>query len=70
MKRPGRILPEKSVVEILLLRDRLGFPRYRKMIKRDPEKRQVLLDLALNKIKKAEKDNFICLGFKKRLVRF
>jgi hypothetical protein len=55
---------------MLLLRDRLGLRKYRKTAKRDPEKRELLLELALKKIKKAERDNFISVGFRKRRVRF
>lgn len=57
-----------SKVEILLLRDRLGIGRYRKSRKRDPEKRKILLELALSKIKKAERNDFIPLGYRKRRV--
>jgi hypothetical protein len=55
---------------MLLLRDRLGLRKYRKTAKRDPEKRELLLELALKKIKKAERDNYISVGFRKRRVRF
>ncbi|MFO7865948.1 MAG: hypothetical protein R6V02_03925 [Candidatus Aminicenantes bacterium] len=57
-----------SKVEILLLRDRLGMGRYRKLRKRSPEKRKILRELALSKIKKAEENDFIPLGFRKRRV--
>jgi len=59
-----------SSIEMLLLRDRLGLRRYRKTTKRDPEKRKLLLDLALKRIEKAERDNFILVGLRKRRVRF
>jgi hemerythrin superfamily protein len=55
---------------MLLLRDRLGLRRYRKTAKRDPEKRELLLKLALNKIEKAERDNYISVGFRRRRVQF
>ena len=53
-----------------LLRDRLGLRKYKKTAKRDPEKKELLLQLALKKIEKAERDNFIPVGFRKRRVRF
>jgi hypothetical protein len=55
---------------MLLLRDRLGLRKYKKTAKRDPEKKELLLQLALKKIEKAERDNFIPVGFRKRRVRF
>lgn len=55
---------------MLLLRDRLGLRRYRKTATRDPEKRKLLLELALKRIAKAELADFIPVGFRKRRVRF
>lgn len=55
-----------SSVEMLILRDRLGYGRYRKKSRRDPEKRRLLLDLALEKIRKAEQTNFTLIGPRKR----
>ena len=55
---------------MLLLRDRLGLRRFTKTAKRDLEKRELLLDLALKKIEKAERDNFVQVGFRRRRVRF
>jgi len=55
---------------MLLLRDRLGLRKYKKTAKRDPEKKELLLQLALKKIERAELDNFIQVGFRKRRVRF
>jgi len=58
-----------STVEFLLLRDQLGLGRFRKTAARDPGKREILLKLALGRIEKAERDNFIPLGPRKRRVR-
>jgi hypothetical protein len=55
---------------MLLLRDRLGLRKYKKTAKRDPEKKELLLELALKKIEKAERNNFFPVGFRKRRVRF
>ncbi len=70
MRSTGWMRQKVSSGEMLLLRDRLGLRRYRKTIKRDPEKRKLLLDLALKRIEKAERDNFILIGLRKRRVRF
>jgi len=69
MSTSGRLRRKASSVEMLVLRDRLGFKRYRKTAPRDPEKKKLLLELALKRIKKAERDNFVSLGFRKRRVR-
>ena len=59
-----------SVTEFLLIRDERGLKRYRKTLKRDPEERAILLELALRKIEKAEQENFIRIGFRRRQVHF
>ncbi len=59
---------EVSPVEFLLLRERLGIRRYRKNMKRDEDKKKILLDLALKKIEEKEKDDFILTGYRKRKV--
>ncbi len=58
-----------SPVDFLVLRERLGFGRYRKTSKRDEEKRKILLDLALKKMEEKEKDDFIVLGYRRRKVK-
>jgi hypothetical protein len=70
MRAPDEKRQKASATEMLLLRDRLGLRKYRKTVKRDPEKRELLLKLALNKIEKADRDNYISVGFRKRRVRF
>jgi hypothetical protein len=70
MRAPGQRRPRASATEMLLLRDRLGLRKYKKTAKRKPEKKELLLELALKKIEKAERDNFISVGFRKRRVRF
>ena len=66
----GTTRQRTSVTEMLLLRDRLGLRRFKKTAKRDAEKRKLLLELALKRIEKAERDNFIQVGFRRRRVRF
>jgi len=68
MSTMGRARATPSSVEMLLLRDRLGLRRFRKTAARDPEKRKLLLELALGRIEKAERDNFIPTGPRRRRV--
>lgn len=68
MSMTGRARRRTSSVEMLLLRDRLGYKRYRKTAKRDPEKRELLLGLALKRIEKAERGNYIVIGPRRRKV--
>ena len=70
MRPAGKTRQQTSATEMLLLRDRLGLRKFKKTAKRDPEKKELLLELALKKIEKAERDNFIQVGFRKRRVRF
>jgi hypothetical protein len=70
MRPAGKMRLRTSAIEMLLLRDRLGLRKFKKTAKRDPEKKELLLQLALKKIEKAERDNFIQIGFRKRRVRF
>ena len=70
MRPAGTPRQRTSITEVLLLRDRLGLQRFRKTAKRDPEKKELLLELALKKIEKAERDNFVQVGARKRRVRF
>ena len=69
MKIKIRPYKRDSAVEVLLLRDQLGMKKYRKQLIRKPEEKEILLELALNKIRKAEKNSFIPIGFRKRRVK-
>lgn len=60
---------DESQVPILLGRERLGIGRYRKVRERDPEKRRVLLELALEKIREAERSDYQPVGFRRRRVK-
>jgi len=55
-----------SPVEFLVLKDSLGFRRYRKRTKRDEEERKILLGIGLKKIEEKEKDDFIPAGYRRR----
>ena len=70
MSAMDRARPRASSVEMLLLRDRLGLGRFRKTAARDPEKRKLLLELALDRMEKAEHSNYALVGSRKRRVRF
>jgi hypothetical protein len=70
MREKKRKYEDRSAVEFLLLRDKLGFKRYRKQKKRDEEERQILIDLALKKIIEQEKKDFILIEYKRRKLNF
>jgi len=69
MKARIKKYEEGSPVEFLLLREQLGMRRYRKRLKRDEEKRKMLLDLGLKRMEEKEKDDFLNLGYRRRKVR-
>jgi hypothetical protein len=69
MKERRRKYQDRSAVDFLLLRDKLGLRRYRKQIKRDEEERRILLDLGLKKIKEKEDKDFIQIEKKRRNLK-
>jgi hypothetical protein len=58
-----------SAIDFLLQRDACGFKRYRKTAKRDPEKKEILLELGYKKIKEQEENNFVSIGYRKRRLK-
>lgn len=60
---------EISATDFLLLRENLFLKRYRKTRARDSEKKRILLNLAMKKIKEQEKEDFIPIGYKRRKLR-
>ena len=60
---------DRSPVDFLLLRDKLGLRRYRKQKKRDEEERRILIDLGLKKIQESEKEDFILIEYKRRKLK-
>jgi hypothetical protein len=68
MKRRVRQFEEQSPLEFLLLREKLGMKRYRKTLRRDYEKRQILLQLGLKKIEERERNDFLPSEFRRRKV--
>jgi hypothetical protein len=69
MKIRKKKYQEISPIEFLLLREELGFKRYRKQIKRDSEEKEILVALAIKKIAEKEKDDFIPIGYRRRKVK-
>jgi len=60
---------DESPIDFLLIREGHGMGRYRKTLKRDDEKRRVLIELAIKKMEEKEKDDFIPLGTRKRRIK-
>lgn len=69
MKLRTKKYKDMSPVDFLVLKDRLGFGKYRKRIKRDKEERDILIALGLKKIKEEEKNNFIPVGDRRRRLK-
>lgn len=69
MKTRKKPFEEGGAAEMLLLREELGLARYRKARERDPEKRRLLLELALRKIAEAEHDDYLPAGFRRRRLK-
>lgn len=66
MRKKRRKYQDRSAVDFLLLRDKLGLRRYRKQKKRDEEERRILIDLGLKKIQEREEKDFILIEYKRR----
>ena len=58
-----------SSVDFLLLRENLGFGRYRKQKERAKEEKRILIDLALKKIREKEENDFLLIDKKRRRLR-
>lgn len=69
MREKRRKYEDRSAVDFLLLRDKLGLKRYRKQKKRDEEERRILIDLGLKKIRESEKEDFILIEYKRRKIK-
>ena len=66
MKTRVKKYKEGSPAEFLVLREKLGLKRYRKMAGRDKEEKAILFELALQRMEEKEKDDFILLGYRRR----
>jgi hypothetical protein len=66
MRIRSRKYEDQSPVDFLLLRDRLGFGRFRKRAKRDEEKKRILIGLGLKRIKEKEEKDFILIEKNRR----
>lgn len=64
-----RTFEEISPLEARLERQRLVIGRYVKSAPRDPEKRRILLELAIERARMAEQDDYLRVGFRKRRVK-
>jgi hypothetical protein len=69
MKVRKRKYREEPAYGFLILRDQLGLGRYIKQRRRDGEKGRILLEMALKKMEKVEKDDYIPTGFRRRRLR-
>jgi hypothetical protein len=69
MKARKKTFEAGGAVEMMMLREELGLSRYRKVRERDPEKRRLLLDLALRKMDEAERDDYLPVGFRRRRLK-
>lgn len=69
MKVRKKTFEEGGSIEMLLLREELGLARYRKLRERDPEKRRLLLELALQKMDEAERVDYLPLGYRRRRLK-
>jgi hypothetical protein len=61
-----RKFAEASPIEVVLLRERLGFGSYIKTQERDPEKRRIMLELARKKARQVDRDCFEKTGERRR----
>ncbi len=66
MREKRRKYQDRSAVDFLLLRDKLGLIRYRKQMKSYEEERRILIDLGLKKIQEREEKDFILIKYKRR----
>jgi hypothetical protein len=66
LKVRRREFREESPIASLLERDRLGFGPYRKVAGRDPEKRRLLIELGLERIREAERSDYVLIGYRRR----
>lgn len=69
MRIRKRKFEEIPSLEFLLLREEMGLKRFRKTRKRDPEKREILIQLALKKMEEKEKDDFQLIGRRRRKLK-
>lgn len=69
MRERVRPFVDLSPVEFLLERQRLGIGRYLKTRGRDPAEAQILKRLALRRMDRAERDDYLPLGPRRRLLR-
>jgi len=64
-----RIYEEKAAIATRLERERLGIGKYVKRAPRDPDKREILLNLAAERVRRAEEGDYLRVGFRRRKLR-
>ena len=64
-----RTFEEKSPIEVVLLRQKFGFSHYRDCRPRDPEKRRILIELALAMARQVDSDDYEKVGERRRRVK-
>lgn len=69
MKIKRKKFEEVSPIDFLILRDELGLKRFKKVRKREPEEREILIELALKKMKEKEENDYQIIGEKKRKLK-
>jgi len=57
---------EVSTIDIVLLREKLGFGKYVKTRERDPEKSRLLLELMIEKARRVDRECFVKIGERRR----
>lgn len=69
MKIRRKKFEELSSLEFLLFRDQPGLKRFKKIRKRDPEEREILIELALKKMKEKEENDYQIIGKRRRRLK-
>lgn len=69
MKIRRKKFEDVSSLEFLLFRDELGLKRFKKIRKREPEEREILIELALKKMKEKEENDYQIIGKRRRRLK-
>jgi hypothetical protein len=69
MKTRKKTFEDGGAAEMMLLRVELGLSRYRRVRERYPEKRRLLLELALRKMDEVEREDYLSVGFRRRRLK-
>lgn len=69
MKIRRKKFEEVSPLEFLILRDELRLKRFKKVRKREPEEREILMELALEKMREKEENDYQIIGERRRRLK-